>query len=119
MSDQFLDIIYRIEMFGISLGLIVLFLGGLCLVGYVLFLLWKYRNREEHSLETVLLQIAVPRDNEIKIDAAEQMFASLHSIVHGDFWSFLKPQEHLSFEIVARPAHYDKNVFATVLLLTD
>ena len=103
MSDQFLDIIYRIEMFGISLGLIVLFLGGLCLVGYVLFLLWKYRNREEHSLETVLLQIAVPRDNEIKIDAAEQMFASLHSIVHGDFWSFLKPQEHLSFEIVARP----------------
>ncbi len=103
MSDQFLDIIYRLEMIGISAGLIALFLGALVLIGYVFFLLWKYRNREEHSLEMVLMQIAVPRDNEIKIDAAEQMFSSLHSIAHGDFWSFLKPQEHISFEIVAKP----------------
>ncbi len=103
MQDQLIDITYRLEMLGVSLILLVLFVGGLFLVGYILFLFWKYRNREEHSLETVLLQIAVPRDNEIKIDAAEQMFASLHSIAHGDFWSFLKPQEHLSFEIVAKP----------------
>lgn len=103
MSDQLLDIIYSLEMLGISLGLMALFLGALAGLWYVLFLFWKYRNREKHSLETVLLQIAVPRDNEIKIDAAEQMFASLHSIAHSDFWSFLKPQEHLSFEIVARP----------------
>jgi hypothetical protein len=103
MSDQFLDIIYKLEMLGLSIGLMVLFLGILTGLGYVAFLFWKYRHREEHSLETVLLQIAVPRDNEIKIDAAEQMFASLHSIAHGDFWSFLHPQEHLSFEIVARP----------------
>lgn len=103
MQDQLLDVTYKLEMLGVSLLLMIVFLGGLAIVGYILFLLWKYRNREEHSLETVLLQIAVPRDNEIKIDAAEQMFASLHSIAHGDFWSFLKPQEHLSFEIVAKP----------------
>jgi hypothetical protein len=103
MSEEVLDIIYQLQMLGLSIGLMLLFLGALVLIGYVLFLFWKYRHREEHSLETVLLQIAVPRDNEIKIDAAEQMFASLHSIAHGDFWSFLKPQEHLSFEIVARP----------------
>ncbi len=103
MQDQLLDGVYRLEVIGISVLLMLFFLGGLFLVGYILFLMWKYRNREEHSLETVLLQIAVPRDNEIKIDAAEQMFSSLHSIAHGDFWSFLKPQEHLSFEIVARP----------------
>ena len=48
------------------------------------------------------MQIAVPRENEIKIDAAEQLFASLHSISHGGFWSFLKPQEHISCEIVAK-----------------
>lgn len=103
MPDQFLDLIYKLEMIGVSLGLMVLFLGGLVLLGYVVFLMWKYRNREEHSLEMILLQIAVPRDNEIKIDAAEQMFSSLHSIAHGDFWSFLHPQEHISFEIVAKP----------------
>ena len=103
MSTKLLDLGYRLQVLGISILLILLFLGALVLLGYILFLLWKYRNREEESLETVLMQIAVPRDNEIKIDAAEQMFASLHSISHGGFWSFLKPEEHISFEIVAKP----------------
>lgn len=102
MSDTFLDFTYKLQMFGISLVMIVFFLLCLAGLGYVAFLLWKYRDREERSLEYVLLQVAVPRDNEIKIDAAEQMFGSISSIHHSGFWSFLKPQEHLSFEIVAR-----------------
>ncbi len=102
MNDQFLDLIYRLEVFGISLLLMILFIVGFIVLGYMLFLAWKYRNREQHSLDTVLLQVAVPRDNEIKIDAAEQMFASLHSLYHDDKLAFLKPQEHLSFEIVAK-----------------
>lgn len=69
-----------------------------------LFILWlKIRKREQRSLELVLLEISLPRDNEIKIDAAEQLFASLYSLYHGGFFSFLSPQEHLSFEIVALP----------------
>jgi hypothetical protein len=102
MTDKLLDLGYRAQLLGISLVLILFFGGILILLGYVVFLLWKYRNREEQSLETVLLQVAVPRDNEIKIDAAEQLFSSLHSIAHSGFWSFLKPNEHLSFEIVAK-----------------
>ncbi len=102
MPEQFLDLIYRLEVFGVSLLFMAIFLGGFAFLGYLLFLFWKYRKREEHSLEYALLQVAVPRDNEIKIDAAEQLFASLHGIYHGGFWSFLTPQEHLSFEIVAR-----------------
>ena len=55
----------------------------------------------------VTLQIAVPRDNEIKIDAMEQVFASLYSIKKGGlgpfgWFSFLQTQPHVSFEIVAR-----------------
>lgn len=103
MSEKLLDLGYRMQMLGVSLVFILIFGGALLFLGYILFLLWKYRNREEESLETVLLQVAVPRDNEIKIDAAEQMFASLHSISHNGFWSFLKPEEHISFEIVAKP----------------
>jgi hypothetical protein len=72
------------------------------LVGYGLFLYFKFRNREEVSLDTVLLQIALPRENEIKIDAAEQLFASLYSMYSGGFGSFAKSQPHLSFEIVGR-----------------
>lgn len=102
MPEQFLDLTYQIQMIGISLVLMGFFFACLAGLGYIAFLLWKYRDREIRSLEYVLLQVAVPRDNEIKIDAAEQMFASIHSIHQGGFWSFLKPQEHLSFEIVAK-----------------
>jgi hypothetical protein len=102
MSDQFLDLTYRLEVFGISLLLMAVFAAGLVFLGYVLFLLWKYRDREQRSLDYVLLQVAVPRDNEIKIDAAEQLFSSLHSLYHSGKLAFLKAQEHLSFEIVAK-----------------
>jgi len=102
MPESALDSIYQLEVLGISLAIILLIIGGFALLGYIVFLLWKYRDREERSLEYVLLQIAVPRENEIKIDAAEQMFSSLYSIYKSGFWSFLKPQQHLSFEIVAR-----------------
>lgn len=102
MPPQTMDILYRLEVFGISLLFTVLFFVGIGFVAYALFLLWKYRDREERSLEYVLLQMAVPRENEIKIDAAEQLFASLYSIHKSGFWSFLKPQPHICFEIVAR-----------------
>lgn len=102
MPTQAIDYLYQVEMFGISLLFLVIFLAGLSILGYAVFLLWKYRDREERSLEYVLLQMAAPRDNEIKIDAAEQLFASLYSIRKTGFWSFLTPQPHLSFEIVAR-----------------
>lgn len=54
----------------------------------------------------VLLQVAVPRDNEIKIDAMEQMFGALYSIKKGGPWwqlPFLKPQDHIAFELVGQP----------------
>jgi hypothetical protein len=50
----------------------------------------------------VLLEVGLPRGNEIKIDAAEQMFSALHSIYDDEWYSFLKPQDHLSFELVGR-----------------
>ncbi|MBI4065493.1 type IV secretion system DNA-binding domain-containing protein [Candidatus Gottesmanbacteria bacterium] len=102
MPEQFLDLTYKLQLLAISFVFLALFFAGLTLLGYIAFLYWKYRNREEQSLEYVLLQVAVPRDNEIKIDAAEQMFASLHSVHKGGFFSFLKPQEHMSFEIAAK-----------------
>ena len=102
MPEQFLDLIYQLEMTAISIVFILLFSSLLCVIGYFAFILWKYRNREEYSLSYTLLQVAVPRDNETKIDAAEQMFASLSGIGHHGFWAFLKPQEHISFEIVAK-----------------
>jgi len=87
----------------ITLAALVFFVAGLTALIYFIFLWWKYRNREKQSLEFVLLQVSVPKDNEVKIDAAEQFFSSLSSISHGGFLSFLKTQQHISFEIVGRP----------------
>jgi hypothetical protein len=73
-------------------------------LGYLAFIFFKYyRGREKKSLDFVTLQLALPRGNEIKIDVAEQMFASLYAIKRGGRFSFLKPQDHFTFEIVALP----------------
>ena len=78
--DQLTNLITNLEYFLVLLvvvGVAVVVLGGL----FYLIALWmKFKNRERQSLESVLLQIALPRDNETKIDVAEQMFASLYSI---------------------------------------
>jgi hypothetical protein len=80
---------------------ITLGLCGLGLVAYSLLMFWRYKDRERYSLEMVLLEVTVPRDNEIKIDAAEQMFSTLHSIKKSGFWSKFEEEEHISLEIVA------------------
>lgn len=102
MEDQFADVIGQVEIFGASFLLLVFFSVVFIGIIYIAFLLWKYRDREARSLSYVLLQIAVPRENEIKIDAAEQMFSSLYGIYNNKWWAFVKPQDHISFEIVAR-----------------
>jgi len=102
MPEQFVDLLFQLEMLGISIG--IMLVVALCIFGllYAAFFLWKYRDREIRSLTYVLMQVAVPKENEIKIDAAEQMFASLYGLLDTSFWSFLKPQPHISFELIAR-----------------
>ncbi|MEK7534553.1 MAG: type IV secretion system DNA-binding domain-containing protein [Patescibacteria group bacterium] len=85
-----------------AIGLLVTILVLLLIILKIrIFVLWyRNRNREKDSLNSVLLQVAVSRDNETKIDAAEQLFSSLASIGKG---GLLKLGPHLSFEIVGMP----------------
>lgn len=81
---------------------------GLLIYFWPLIVGWyKFRDREKYSLNFVLLQITVPRSNEIKIDAAEQFISALYSIkTSGSMFSFLNflvPQPHITFEIIALP----------------
>lgn len=82
------------------LGLLSAVIGG---ISYLLALRYKFRNREKASLDSTLLQIALPRDNEIKIDAAEQLFASFASLHKSGKPQWLVDQPVLSFEIVGMP----------------
>jgi len=86
---------------GLFIAAILVLLGVLFV--YIFVLWYRNRDREKESLESTLLQVALPRDNEIKIDAAEQLFSSLGSMRKGGRLSFLKLQPHLSFEIVGMP----------------
>src|SRR5260221_11505494 len=80
--------------------IVVFFLFGLALAYMVLQWL-RNRGREKYSLEFKVLKVLLPRDNEIKIDAAEQMFASLYSLKKSWPQSWFSPEDHFTFEIVA------------------
>ncbi|MBI2596617.1 ATP-binding protein [Candidatus Daviesbacteria bacterium] len=97
-----MDFVSSIMALVAALAVILLILGIFLflkkyLVGWI-----KYRNREKTSLQFVLLQVKVPKGNEIKIDAAEQLFATFASLRKsgGMFANFI-PQPHLAFELVA------------------
>lgn len=82
--------------------LIAILVFLLVALGYSIFIFFKNRDREKASIDSVILQIAVPRNNETKIDAMEQLFASLYSIKKGGWKQKFSVQPSISFEIVAR-----------------
>jgi len=80
--------------------LVAVLLGFL---GYLLILRYRWRDRESKSLEMVTLMVAVPQDNEIKIDAMEQIissFSSMYKKAKFDFLQTYQAQPSLSMEIV-------------------
>ena len=92
-----------------ELDVVIVFLAVMAIIAFVgtiafffIFTRIKHRNREEESIDSVLLQIAVHKNNDIKIDAMEQMFSSLYSIKGGGWKQKYKTQPALSFEIVAK-----------------
>jgi hypothetical protein len=93
--------------FDITLFFITIIIFGLfmmVLVGGAVFV-WnrlKGKGREEKSIDSVLLQIAVPKGNEVKIDAMDQFFSALYSVKKGGWKQKYKNQPAISFEIVAK-----------------
>ncbi len=95
---------FGIDLQFLFMGLMFLALAcvGLMALIYVGFTYYRHRNREDHSLDSVLLQVAVPRNNEIKVDAMEQLFSALYSIKKGGWKQRFNTQASISFEIVAK-----------------
>lgn len=69
---------------------------------YLVILYNRLKKREESSMEMVTLEVKMPKDNEIKIDVAEQMFASFSALKPAGFWSFLEISDMICFEIVGK-----------------
>jgi hypothetical protein len=90
----------------ISLALLAAFLAaGLTLILiYLIVIYFRLKKREQVSLEMVTVEVKLQKDNEIKIDAADQMFSSFSSLKKSGFWSFLEVDDVIAFEIVAKKA---------------
>lgn len=88
------------------LALFAAFIAGVLtlLFTYLVIIYTRLKKREKISLEMVTLEVRLPRDNEIKIDGAEQMFSSFSSLKKGGFFSFLDVPDTIVFEIVGKKA---------------
>lgn len=68
------------------------------------FILWyRWRDREKKSLELITLLVAVPQDNEVKIDAMEPIIGAMASLYKSAKFKFLQTfisQPSLSLEII-------------------
>ncbi|MBI3887606.1 type IV secretory system conjugative DNA transfer family protein [Candidatus Microgenomates bacterium] len=113
-ASSLMDFVANFPAFMVGLVFVLLGLGILAGIGaavvYIFLQFYKSKDREERALSYVTLQVAVPKDNEIKIDAMEQFFASLYTIFKSKkilfdwvdlTWAVL--QDHVSFEIVGQP----------------
>ena len=69
---------------------------------YLLILYSRIKKREQISLEMITLEVKLSKDNQIKIDAAEQMFSSLASLKKIGWLSFMDLDDVLAFEIVGK-----------------
>lgn len=83
-------------------GIIAAVLSFLLFYLFLIFL--RLKRREEISLEMVTLEVRLPKDNEIKIDVAEQMFASFASLKKSGWKSFFDLDDVIAFEIVGKPS---------------
>lgn len=102
-----MNLVFNITSAIISIVGIALFKywGWLLIVGYLVWQIWQNRRRRSFvdNSDHILLQIIVPKNNEKKELAAEQMFASLHGILRParEIAAEGSIQEHISFEIAS------------------
>lgn len=75
---------------------------GMVIAAFVAFIYFKNRKREENSIDSVLLQVAIPRNNEFKVDVMDQLISGFYSIKKSGWQQKFDIQPTISFEIVAR-----------------
>ena len=100
MNEQSQNLLSNLNSFFITFFLWIGLLVLIVLIVLLIASLIKNQRRENYVLNFVTLLVKLPKGNEIKIDAAEQMFAGLYSLKKEGFFSFLKPEDTISFEIV-------------------
>jgi len=94
----------RLITIGLALAASLLAAGLTLVLIYLIVVYMRLKKREQISLEMVTIEVKLPKENEIKIDAADQMFSSFSSLKKSGFFSFLEVDDVVAFEIVAKKA---------------
>jgi hypothetical protein len=97
-----------------TIFLLLVLVALLAIFGGVIWWMLKqyFAQRHKASVEQVVYQIRLPKEDETKIDAAEQMFSAFHGLREEHHWSLLTPPDVLGFSIVARSRRIEFFVFA-------
>ncbi|MBQ6449418.1 ATP-binding protein [bacterium] len=69
---------------------------------YCLYHAWRNRHRHRLSATSETLLIRLPKDNEVKVEAAEQMFDALHALELLPWQSLIKRPPFFTIEVVAK-----------------
>ena len=90
----------RLITLGLALAASLLAAGLTLILIYLIIIYMRLKKREQISLEMVTIEVRLSKDNEIKIDAADQMFSSFSSLKKSGFFSFLEVDDVIAFEII-------------------
>ena len=103
MNDVYADVANAGLLLAIFLIAVVAAVGFTMVFLYLMMMWNRLKKREQSSLEMVTLEVQMPKENEIKIDVAEQMFNSFASLKpKTGMFSFLEIADLMCFEIVAK-----------------
>ncbi len=71
---------------------------------YLIIIYFRLKKREKLSLEMVTVEVKLQKDNEIKIDAAEQMIGAFSALKKSGWKSAFDVDDVIAFEIVGKKA---------------
>ncbi len=98
--------------FDLTLFFVTIVIFGLfmmALIGGAVYFLnrFKGKGREESSIDSVLLQVAVPKGNEVKIDAMDQFFSALYSVKKGGWKQKYKTSRRYHLKLLLKKRTLD------------
>ncbi|MEK9179393.1 MAG: DUF87 domain-containing protein, partial [Patescibacteria group bacterium] len=101
------DVMNQVYYYGSLVGVTLAAILGTWILFKLAVLFHKIEKREDMSLDMVVLLVKMPKDNEIKIDAAEQFFNTLSALKKSydylpGLFSIFDLETTIGFEIVAK-----------------
>lgn len=82
----------------------VLTLAISALLLFIFVLVMRQKKREKMAIDMTTLEVRLPKDNEIKIDAAEQMFSAFATLKKPGRFALFDIAETVALEIVGKKA---------------